>query len=55
MEMEQQLELANRLKDDYSRQFKKYQQIIKDMQHDNEEIRQSKEEFANSLREMERK
>uniref|UniRef100_A0A0R3S3V9 Myosin heavy chain, nonmuscle n=1 Tax=Elaeophora elaphi TaxID=1147741 RepID=A0A0R3S3V9_9BILA len=55
IEMGQQLELANRLKDDYSRQLKKHQQIIKDLQHDNEELRQSKEELSGSLRELERK
>lgn len=54
-ELEQQLELANRLKDDYNRQLKKYQQIIKELQHDSEETRLSKEELANSSREMERK
>lgn len=54
-ESEKQLEVANRLKDDYSRQFKKYQQMIKELQHEAEDARQAKEDFAVSFREMERK
>lgn len=54
-ELTQQLEVANRLKDDYNRQLKKYQQMIKELQHDSEESRQAKEELAASLREIERK
>ena len=54
-ELEQQLDVANRLKDDYNRQLKKFQQMTKELQHDAEETRQAKEELATTLRDVERR
>lgn len=55
MEIEQQLEGANRLKEDYNKQLKKSQQMMKEYQQDAEDARQAKEELAASLREADRK
>ncbi|KAK0397601.1 hypothetical protein QR680_002187 [Steinernema hermaphroditum] len=41
--MEQQLELANRLKEEYYKQLKKTQMIVKECQQDADEARQAKE------------
>lgn len=54
-ELEQQLEVANRLKDDYNKQLKKSQQMMKEYQQDAEDARQAKEDLAASLREADRK
>ncbi|KAK6044259.1 hypothetical protein COOONC_18235 [Cooperia oncophora] len=49
------LDVANRLKDEYNKQLKKNQQMIKEYQHDSEEARQMKEEIASQLRDIERR
>lgn len=54
-EIEQQLEVQLRLKEDYNRQLKKALQQVKDFQQEADEARQTKEELAAAHRDMDRK
>ncbi|KAK0397600.1 hypothetical protein QR680_002187 [Steinernema hermaphroditum] len=51
--MEQQLELANRLKEEYYKQLKKTQMIVKECQQDADEARQAKENVVTVLKKSE--
>lgn len=54
-ELEQQLDMQLRLKEDYNRQMKKAQQQVKDFQQEADEARQKKEELAAAHRDLDRK
>lgn len=54
-DMEEQLEAANRVKEDGLRQLKKYQQQVKDIQRDLDEARQARDEISDQAKENERK
>ena len=54
-DLEEQLEGANRVKEDGLRQLKKYQQQVKDIQRDLDEARQARDEISEQAKENERK
>lgn len=54
-DLEEQLDAANRVKEDGLRQLKKYQQQAKDVQRDLEDARQARDEIAEQAKDNERK
>ena len=54
-DLEEQLEGANRVKEDGFRQLKKYQQQVKDIQRDLDEARHARDEISEQAKENERK
>ena len=54
-DLEEQLEAANRVKEDGLRQLKKYQQQVKDIQRDLDEARHARDEISEQAKENERK
>ena len=54
-DLEEQLEGANRVKEDGLRQLKKYQQQVKDIQRDLDEARHARDEISEQAKENERK
>ena len=54
-DLEEQLEAANRVKEDGLRQLKKYQQQVKDIQRDLDEARQARDEISEQAKDNERK
>ncbi len=54
-DLEEQLEAANRVKEDGLRQLKKYQQQVKDIQRDLDEARLARDEISEQAKENEKK
>lgn len=54
-DLEDQLEAANKVKEDGLRQLKKYQQQLKDIQRDLDDARHGRDEIADQAKENERK
>ena len=54
-DLEDQLEAANRVKEDGLRQLKKYQQQVKDIQRDLDDARHARDEISEQAKENERK
>ena len=54
-EFEEQLEAANRVKEDGLRQLKKYQEQVKDIQRDLDDARHARDEISERAKDNERK